>query len=58
MHVLALTPGEGLVTVTGRGWGHGVGMCQVGCREMARKGLTEAEILRYYYPAADFTRIY
>jgi stage II sporulation protein D len=58
MHVASLTPGEGFVTVTGRGWGHGVGMCQVGCREMARKGLTETEILRYYYPAADFTRIY
>ena len=42
----------------GSGWGHGVGMCQVGCQEMAKKGFDETQILRYYYPGAEFTRVY
>jgi stage II sporulation protein D len=42
----------------GRGWGHGVGMCQVGCQEMARRGFAADQILRYYYPGAEFTRVY
>ncbi len=44
--------------VSGRGWGHGVGMCQWGAIEMGRKGATETEILRYYYPGVDFTKVY
>ena len=44
--------------VLGRGWGHGVGMCQWGAIEMGRKGATETEILRYYYPGVDFTKVY
>lgn len=37
----------------GSGFGHGVGMCQIGAREMARQGKTHGEILRYYYPLAN-----
>jgi stage II sporulation protein D len=33
----------------GRGWGHGVGMCQVGSYGMAVRGRTYEEILRHYY---------
>jgi len=33
----------------GRGWGHGVGMCQCGAQAMAREGKTAREILSYYY---------
>jgi stage II sporulation protein D len=33
----------------GRGWGHGVGMCQVGSYGMALRGRTYEEILRHYY---------
>ncbi len=33
----------------GRGWGHGVGMCQCGAQAMARGGKTAREILSYYY---------
>ncbi len=44
--------------VRGKGWGHGVGMCQWGAIEMGRKGATETEILRYYYPGVDFTKVY
>jgi stage II sporulation protein D len=44
--------------VRGRGWGHGVGMCQWGAIEMGRKGATETEILRYYFPGVAFTKVY
>jgi len=43
---------------TGRGWGHGVGMCQCGARGMARKGYDCIDIIRHYYPKAEFVRIY
>lgn len=42
----------------GRGWGHGVGMCQWGAMEMAARGSSETEILTWYYPGAAFTRVY
>ncbi len=35
---------------TGRGWGHGVGMCQVGAAGLAETGATFIEILEHYYP--------
>jgi stage II sporulation protein D len=35
---------------TGRGWGHGVGMCQVGAYGMAAEGFSYREILSHYYP--------
>ena len=34
----------------GRGWGHGVGMCQWGAKGMAERGANYRQILRYYYP--------
>ena len=37
---------------TGRGYGHGVGMCQWGARGMAEQGATAAQILAFYYPGA------
>jgi stage II sporulation protein D len=38
------------VIFTGRGSGHGVGMCQRGAREMAGEGKSYREILAFYYP--------
>lgn len=35
------------------GYGHGVGMCQYGARQMAKEGKTFVEILRYYYPGTE-----
>jgi stage II sporulation protein D len=35
---------------SGRGWGHGVGMCQCGAQGMAREGKNAKQILSYYYP--------
>jgi stage II sporulation protein D len=34
----------------GRGWGHGVGMCQWGAKGMAERGANYRQILQYYYP--------
>ncbi len=36
--------------LSGRGWGHGVGMCQCGAEGMARQGKTARQILSHYYP--------
>jgi len=36
--------------IAGRGYGHGVGLCQAGAYEMAAEGHSEAEILRFYFP--------
>jgi stage II sporulation protein D len=41
--------GDTLV-IEGRGFGHGVGMCQWGCLEMARTGKNYRQILQLYYP--------
>ncbi len=37
---------------SGRGYGHGVGMCQWGAKGMAEQGSTAREILAFYYPGA------
>lgn len=50
--------GGEVFVVAGRGWGHGVGLCQVGARGMARAGHDAMAILRRYYPAAELVRIY
>ena len=36
----------------GRGWGHGVGLCQIGAAVMADRGFTYRQILQHYYPGA------
>jgi len=41
------------VVFSGRGSGHGVGMCQAGAEEMAREGNTYREILSFYYPGTQ-----
>lgn len=42
----------------GMGWGHGVGMCQVGAIGMAEAGLNERDILRHYYNGAEIKKLY
>lgn len=39
----------------GRGFGHGVGLCQTGAENMARQGKTVRDILNWYYPGAQIT---
>ena len=43
---------------TGRGWGHGVGMCQVGAYGLAKQGWTYEQILKAYYTGIELTRLY
>ncbi|MBR4594305.1 MAG: DUF4922 domain-containing protein [Bacteroidaceae bacterium] len=42
----------------GAGWGHGVGLCQIGAAVMAAKGYTYREILHHYYPHTTLSRFY
>lgn len=42
----------------GAGWGHGVGLCQIGAAVMGAKGYTFDEILRHYYVGASIKNIY
>ena len=42
----------------GRGWGHGVGMCQVGAYGLAKQGWTAEQILKAYYSGIELTRLY
>lgn len=49
---------EGWAFTSGKGYGHGVGMCQCGAEGMARKGKSTEEILDYYYPGAKIKKLY
>lgn len=44
--------------LTGAGWGHGVGLCQIGAAVMAHKGYSYNEILNHYFPNALVQKIY
>lgn len=43
------------IVFSGRGSGHGVGLCQAGAEEMAREGRNYHEILSFYYPGTQVT---
>ena len=53
MHERTLPGGERVVQFLGRGWGHGVGLCQNGAFGLARAGMTYDAILRHYYTGVD-----
>ncbi len=42
----------------GGGWGHGVGLCQIGAAVMAAQGFTAEEILAHYFVGADVVKRY
>lgn len=42
----------------GAGWGHGVGLCQIGAAVMGEQGYSYDQILRHYYVGASLKRIY
>jgi SpoIID/LytB domain protein len=44
--------------LNGKGWGHGVGLCQIGAAVMGQQGYTYEQILLYYYRHAEIKRIY
>lgn len=45
-----IAAGEGVIHISGRGYGHGVGLCQAGAREMAAEGKNYRDILAFYFP--------
>ena len=42
--------------IRGAGWGHGVGMCQIGAAVMGAKGYSYTDILQHYYPGSEVTQ--
>ena len=42
----------------GAGWGHGVGLCQIGAAVMAMKGMRAEEILKHYFRGAELKKLY
>ena len=44
--------------LSGAGWGHGVGLCQIGAAVMGEKGYAYNEILLHYYKGAEIKRFY
>ncbi len=45
-------------TLRGAGWGHGVGLCQIGAAAMSVAGYDFRQILGHYYPLTTITRAY
>jgi peptidoglycan hydrolase-like amidase len=45
-------------TLTGAGWGHGVGLCQIGAAVMADRGVGYEEILSHYFAGANVLKLY
>ena len=46
------------ITLKGAGWGHGVGLCQIGALGMALSHKTSAEILTHYFPSTKIKKMY
>lgn len=49
---------KGIFPVTGKGLGHGVGMCQIGALALAKKGWSYKKILAHYFPGHKLKKIY
>ena len=45
--------GKTCFVIKGAGWGHGVGLCQVGAAVMGENGASYVKILNHYYPGAE-----
>ncbi len=53
--------GDGLpeaFTLHGAGWGHGVGMCQIGAAVMSTLGMSSQKILKHYFRGAKLEKLY
>jgi len=46
-----------MFVLKGKGWGHGVGLCQIGAAVMASRGKNYHEILEHYYPGTSTGRL-
>jgi stage II sporulation protein D len=45
-------------SLDGGGWGHGVGLCQIGAAVMAAKGFSAEEVLQHYFRGASLQKLY
>lgn len=50
--------GNYIIFENGKGFGHGLGLCQWGANGLAKKGKPASEIVRHYFPGSDLTRVY
>ena len=48
----------GKFVLRGAGWGHGVGLCQIGAAVMGEKGYSYKQILQHYFKGAVITKLY
>lgn len=57
-----VAPGSGIIpavfTLKGAGWGHGVGLCQIGAAVMGSRGYSYEEILYHYYRGTRIEKLY
>ena len=49
---------QSFVFKNGKGFGHGVGLCQYGMETKARRGMDYRQILKVYYPQSDIKKLY
>ena len=56
MHLRTDPDGEKMVHFLGRGWGHGIGLCQNGAYGLSRAGMTFDRILGHYYTGIEIVR--
>jgi SpoIID/LytB domain protein len=53
-----VTSDEVNFVLSGAGWGHGVGLCQIGAAVMGARGYSYQEILLHYFRGANLARNY
>ena len=54
----SITINEEWIQFNGAGWGHGVGLCQIGALGMALDGYSSSDILSHYYIGAEIKKLY
>ncbi len=58
-YVKKISDGEEILFILhGAGWGHGVGLCQIGAAVMGAKGYSYREILEHYFPGTVLEKLY
>ncbi len=55
--LFSIVPNDEGFIIEGHGWGHGVGLCQWGAAELARRGFSAREILAFYYPHTELAYV-
>jgi len=52
------SPAGTTLMLSGRGWGHGVGLCQIGANTLAGQSSPAEDIVRMYYPGAQVVKLW